>query len=80
MANTFMIEVRFNGRPLYANVYVHTTGQLIYHVNFIGEGLPDFLRDTILLHYEGEQLKAMNDGIPNVFMRRIIEAINKQLG
>ena len=79
MANTFMIEVRFNGRPLYANVYVHTRGQLNYHVNFIGDGLPEFLREPILLHYEGEQLKAAEDGIPSVFMRRIIEAINKQL-
>jgi len=75
-----MIEVRFNGRPLYANVYVHTTGQLIYHVNFIGDGLPDFLRETILLHYNGEQLKAVKDGIPDVFMRRIIDAVSKQWG
>ena len=79
MANTFMIEVRFNGRPLYANVYVHTKGQLIYHVNFIGDGLPDFLRDPIVLHYEGDLLKPVEDGIPDVFMRRIIDSINQHL-
>ena len=75
-----MIEVRFNGRPLYANVYVHTKGQLTYHVNFIGDGLPEFLRDPIVLHYEDEKLKAAEDGIPHVFMKRIIDAIDQQLG
>ena len=74
-----MIEVRFNGRPLYANVYVHTKGQLTYHVNFIGDGLPEFLRDPIVLHYDGEQLKAVHEGMPNVFMRRIIDSIEKHL-
>jgi len=74
-----MIEVRFNGRPLYANVYVHTKGQLTYHVNFIGEGLPEFLRDPIVLHYESENLTPVEDGIPGLFMKRIIDAINRQL-
>jgi len=79
MANTFMIEVRFNGRPLYANVYLHTKGQLTYHVNFIGEELPEFLGDTIVLRYEGERLQPIEDGIPVIFMRRIIDSINQHL-
>jgi hypothetical protein len=75
MANTFMIEVRFNGRPVYANVYVHTKGQLTYHVDFIGESLPEFLRDTIVLVYEGDELKAREDGIPQVIIKKIIDRI-----
>ena len=79
MANTFMIEVRFNGRPLYANVYLHTRGQLTYHVNFIGEELPEFLRDTIVLVYNNEQLCAQEDGIPSVFIRKIVDGIEKHM-
>jgi len=79
MANTFMIEVSFNGRPVYANVYVHTKGQLTYHVNFIGDGLPDFLRDTIILMYKDEELVPMEDGLPQIIVRKIIEGINKHL-
>ena len=79
MANTFMIEVRFNGRPLYANVYVHTKGQLTYHVNFIGDELPEFLRDTIVLVYNNEHLRAMEDGIPQVFIKKIIDGIEKHV-
>lgn len=80
MANTFMIEVRFNGRPLYANVYVHTKGQLTYHVNFFGEELPEFLRDTIILVYNNEQLHPKEDGIPQVFIKKIIDGIEKHVG
>ena len=75
-----MIEVRFNGRPLYANVYVHTRGQLTYHVNFIGDGVPEFLRTPIVLHYENEKLCPVDEGIPEVFMKRIVDAISQQLG
>ncbi len=79
MANTFMIEVRFNGRPLHANVYVHTKGQLTYHVNFLGEELPEFLKDTIVLVYNNEQLGAEEDGIPSVFIRKIVEGIESHM-
>ncbi len=79
MANTFMIEVRFNGRPVYANVYVHTKGQLAYHVDFIGDGLPEFLKDPIVLVYKDEELRAAEDGLPSVIVRKIVEAINKQV-
>ena len=75
-----MIEVRFNGRPLFASVYVHTRGQLTYHVNFIGEELPDFLRDTIVLHYKDEKLHPVVPGIPDIIIRKIGEGIDKKLG
>ena len=74
-----MIEVRFNGRPLYANVYVHTKGQLTYHVNFIGEELPEFLRDTIVLVYKDDQLRTEEDGIPLVFIRKIVDGIERHM-
>ena len=74
-----MIEVRLNGRQVYANVYVHTKGQLTYHVNFIGEGLPDFLKDTIILMYRDEELVPMEDGLPQIIVRKIIEGINNHL-
>ena len=74
-----MIEVRFNGRPLYANVYAHAKGQLTYHVNFIGDGLPEFLRSPIVLQYEDDKLKAGENGIPDVYMRRIIYSIETHL-
>ena len=70
-----MIEVRFNGRPVYANVYVHTKGQLTYHIDFIGDSLPEFLKDTIVLVYEGSELKAREDGIPQVIIKKIIDGI-----
>ena len=79
MANTFMIEVRLNGRQVYANVYVHTKGQLTYHVNFIGDGLPDFLRDTIILVYKDEELVPEQEGLPQAIVRKIIEGINEHL-
>ena len=79
MANTFMIEVRLNGRPVYANVYLHTKGQLTYHVNFLGEGLPEFLRDTIVLVYQDDQFHLKTEGLPQVIVRKIIEGIEKQL-
>jgi hypothetical protein len=75
MANTFMIEVRFNGRPVYANVYVHTRGQLTYHVDFIGDSLPGFLRDTIVLVHDGDALKAAEDGLPSVVIKKIVDGI-----
>ena len=74
-----MIEVRFNSRPLYANVYVHSKGQLTYHVNFIGDGLPEFLRNPIVLQYEDDKLKAGENGIPDAFMRKIIGSIESHL-
>jgi hypothetical protein len=79
MANTFMIEVRFNGRPLYANVYLHTKGQLTYHVNFIGDELPEFLRDTIVLHYKNDELHPEEDGFPHVIIKKITDGIEKHL-
>jgi hypothetical protein len=79
MANTFMIEVRFNNRPLYANVYLHTKGQLTYHVNFIGEDLPAFLQDTIILAYKEEKLEPIKDGIPGVFMKKVIDGIERHV-
>jgi hypothetical protein len=72
-----MIQVRLNGRPVYANVYLHTRGQLTYHVNFIGENLPDFLKDDIVLQYRDEKLVTIKDGLPEVFIREIIEGIEK---
>jgi hypothetical protein len=79
MANTFMIEVRFNGRPVYANVYLHTKGQLTYHVNFIGDGLPEFLRDTIILVYQDDRLQPTTEGLPQVIVKKIIDGIEKHL-
>jgi len=80
MANTFMIEVRFNGRPVYANVYLHTKGQLTYHVNFIGDSLPEFLKDPIVMMYEGEELKAVEDGLPWAVVKKIVDAIERHFG
>jgi hypothetical protein len=80
MANTFMIEVRFNSRPLFANVYVNTRGQLTYHVNFIGDQLPEFLRDPIVLHYQDGKLCALEPGIPDIIIKKISEGIDKKLG
>ena len=75
-----MIEVRFNGRPLYANVYVNTRGQLTYHVNFIGDQLPEFLMDPIVLHYQDGKLSPLVPGIPDIIIRKISEGIDKKLG
>ena len=72
-----MIEVRFNGRPVHANVYVHTKGQLTYHVNFIGDSLPEFLKDTIVFVYQEDQLKALEDGLPQVIVKKIAESIEQ---
>ena len=72
-----MIEVRFNGRPVYANVYVHTKGQLTYHINFIGDPLPEFLRDTITMVYVDNELKPLEDGLPQVLVRKIVESIER---
>ena len=77
MANTFMIEVSFNGRPVYANVYVHTKGQLTYHIDFIGDSLPEFLRDTITLVYEANELKPLETGLPQVVVRKIVDGIER---
>ena len=74
-----MIEVRFNGRPVYANVYLHTKGQLTYHINFIGDVLPEFLRDTIVLVYEGNELKSLQDGLPQIVIKKIVEGIERHL-
>jgi len=74
-----MIEIGFNGRSVFANVYVHTRGQLTYHVNFIGEDLPEFLRDTIVLVYKDDELQAVDDGLPRVLIRKIVEGIDKHL-
>ena len=74
-----MIEVRFNSRPLYANVYIHTKGQLTYHVNFIGDDLPGFLLDTIILSYRDEKLAASDEGLPPVIIKKIVEQIEKHL-
>ena len=74
-----MIEVRFNSRPVYANVYLHTKEQLTYHVNFIGGGLPDFLRDTIILVYKDDELLPVEDGLPQVIVQKIVEGINKHM-
>ena len=75
-----MIEVRFNGRPVYGNVYVHTRGQLTYHVNFVGDSLPEFLRDTIVMVYEGDELKAVEDGLPMAIVKKIVDAIERHTG
>ena len=80
MANTFMIEVRFNGRPVYANVYVHTKGQLTYHIDFIGDSLPEFLRVPIVMRYEADQLIAVEDGLPQVIIKKIVDAIEQHFG
>ena len=75
-----MIDVQFNGRPVYANVYVHTKGQLTYHINFIGDSLPEFLKDTIVMVYEGDELKAVEEGLPQVIVRKIADAIERRIG
>ena len=75
-----MIELRFNGRPLFANVYFNTRGQLTYHVNFIGEQLPEFLRDSIILHYQDGRLCALEPGIPDIIIKKISEGIDQKLG
>ena len=72
-----MIEVRFNGRPIYANVYVHTKAQLSYHVDFIGDALPEFLKDPVVLIYEGEVLKPQEEGLPHILIKKIVEAIER---
>jgi hypothetical protein len=79
MANTFMIEIGFNGRSIFANVYVHSKGQLTYHVNFIGEDLPEFLKDTIILVYKDDELQPVDEGLPRVLIRKIGDAIEKHL-
>ena len=72
-----MIELGFNGRPVYANVYVHTKGQLTYHIDFIGESLPEFLRDTIVLVHDGDRLKPLVDGLPQIVIKKIIDSIDR---
>ena len=74
-----MIELSLNGRSVFANVYVYTRGQLTYHVNFIGDDLPEFLRDTIVLVYKDDELQPVDDGLPRVLIRKIVEGINKHL-
>ncbi len=75
-----MIDVQFYGRPVYANLYVHTKGQLTYHINFIGDSLPEFLKDTIVMVYEGDELKAVEEGLPQVIVRKIADAIERRIG
>ena len=59
MANTFMIEVPFNSRPLYANVYVHTPGALTYHVNLEKTCLIIY-QTRIMLTNKNEKLQALD--------------------
>lgn len=78
MADSFMIRFPLNGKPCYANVYVHSGSSRKYYVHLVNPhlcpGLPAsmlFVENGAHLHYEGAE------ELPEENRLAIIEIINK---